>query len=187
MQQPRTNATVRGRQRLSVRAVSDRFLRHTGRVDIRIAGREDVSQLARLLWLDTAPEEQARQSFDSFADDLDAWWSDREASHLAFVARRPPSGRGSETELVGMAWLALVPRVPRPGATARFAADVQAVFVVPEARGQGIGSALVREATQHALSRGALRVTVHSGRRAVPVYERLGFASSGRLLMRSAE
>lgn len=150
---------------------------------IAIAGREDTSQLARLLWLDTAPEEQDGQSLASFTADLAAWWGDRDTSHLAFVAR--PTGSGSQ--LVGMAWLALVPRVPRPGAASRFSADVQAVFVVPEARGHGIATALVREATEHALGAGALRVTVHSGRRAVPVYERLGFASSHRLLMRAAE
>jgi GNAT superfamily N-acetyltransferase len=152
-------------------------------VKICIAGRDDVSHLARLLWSDAALDDQARQSVESFADNLDAWWDDHGGSHLAFVARRDQS----ESEIVGMAWLALVPRVPRPGATARFSADIQAVFVVPEVRGQGIGSTLVRRATQHALERGALRVTVHSGRRAVPVYERLGFASSQRLLMRSAE
>lgn len=152
---------------------------------IRLAGVEDVAHLARLLWLDTAPVEQARQSFESFADDLNAWRSDRDDSHLAFVATFAQSD--PESAIVGMAWLALVPRVPRPGATARFSADIQAVFVAPEQRGQGIGSALVREATDYALSRGALRVTVHSGRRAVPVYERMGFASSQRLLMRSPE
>lgn len=144
-----------------------------------------MSHLARLLRLDTAPDEQARQSFESFADDLNAWWSDHDSSHLAFVARLAQSK--PESEIVGMAWLALVPRVPRPGATARFAADIQAVFVVPKVRGQGIGSTLVRAATHHALGFGVVRVTVHSGRRAVPVYERLGFASSHRLLMRSAE
>jgi GNAT superfamily N-acetyltransferase len=83
-----------------------------------------------------------------------------------------------------MAWVALVPRVPRPGATSRLSADIQSVFVMPTQRGQGIGSALVEAASEHATHLGSLRVTVHSGRKAVPVYERLGFESSRQLLQR---
>lgn len=56
-----------------------------------------------------------------------------------------------------MAWLALVPRMPGPAARDR------------------------------ALGLGAVHVTVHSSRRAVPVSERLGFASSRHLLQTPAE
>ncbi|SDF48657.1 Ribosomal protein S18 acetylase RimI [Blastococcus fimeti] len=150
-------------------------------MDVGLAGRQDVSQLAHLLWLFAAPEEQARQSVEAFAGDLDAWWADHADSHVAFVARHPGS------EVVGMAWLALVPRVPRPGTTARLSADIQSVFVLPEQRGRGIGAVLVRAATDHARRLGATRVTVHSSSRAVPVYERLGFASSRQLLQTPAE
>lgn len=143
------------------------------------ASADDISDLARLLWLDTRNEEPAERSADGFAAEFAQWWSAHQDSHLAFVARllRP--------EIVGMAWVAIVPRVPRPGATIRLSADIQSVFVVPEHRGRGIGSALVDAASEHAASFGALRVTVHSGRKAVPVYERLGFESSRQLLQRS--
>ncbi len=146
-----------------------------------MAGQADLAQLARLLWLNAAPEEQVKQSVESFAGDLAAWWTDHDDSHLAFVARL------AESEIVGMAWLALVPRVPRPGVSSRRSADIQSVFVVPEQRGKGIGSALVQAASEHAFRRGASRVTVHSGRKAVPVYERLGFASSRQLLQREPD
>jgi GNAT superfamily N-acetyltransferase len=149
-------------------------------MDICIAGQADLAHLARLLWLHAAPDEQAKQSVESFAVDLAAWWTDHDDSHLAFVARL------AESEVVGMAWLALVPRVPRPGATTRRSADIQSVFVVSEQRGKRIGSALVQAASEHAFRLGAGRVTVHSGRKAVPVYERLGFASSRQLLQREA-
>ena len=145
---------------------------------INQANAGDVADLARLLWLDTLGEEPAQRSVDAFAAELAQWWAAHQDSHLAFVARllRP--------EIVGMAWVALVPRVPRPGATSRLSADIQSVFVMPTQRGQGIGSALVEAASEHATHLGSLRVTVHSGRKAVPVYERLGFESSRQLLQR---
>jgi GNAT superfamily N-acetyltransferase len=148
-------------------------------VKITQANADDVTDLARLLWLDTRHEEPVQRSIDAFAAELAQWWLAHQDSHLAFVARlqRP--------EIVGMAWVALVPRVPRPGATSRLSADIQSVFVMPEQRGRGIGSALVQAASEHAARLGSLRVTVHSGRTAVPVYERLGFASSRQLLQRT--
>jgi GNAT superfamily N-acetyltransferase len=150
-------------------------------VRISQANADDVAGLARLLWLDTHHDEPAQRSVDEFAAELAQWWAVRQDSHLAFVARllRP--------EIVGMAWVALVARVPRPGATSRLSADIQSVFVMPELRGQGIGSALVEAASVHAEHLGSLHVTVHSGRKAVPVYERLGFESSRQLLQRLAD
>jgi GNAT superfamily N-acetyltransferase len=147
-------------------------------VRISQANAGDVADLARLLWLDTHHEEPAQRSVNAFAVDLAQWWAAHQDSHLAFVARlhRP--------EIIGMAWVALVPRVPRPGATSRLSADIQSVFVMPQQRGQGIGSALVQAASEHATRLGSLRVTVHSGRRAVPVYQRLGFEPSRQLLQR---
>ncbi|MFC0003432.1 GNAT family N-acetyltransferase [Micromonospora siamensis] len=145
------------------------------------ANPDDVADLARLLWLDTLGEQPAQLSVDAFAADLAKWWAAHQDSHVAFVARllRP--------EIVGMAWVALLPRVPRPGATGRLSADIQSVFVMPSQRGQGVGSALVEAAAEHATRLGALRVTVRSGRRAVPVYRRLGFESSRQLLQRPAD
>lgn len=150
----------------------------TGPVKIGLANTDDVAGLARLLWQDTLDEEPAQQSVDPFAEDVARWWTDHRHSHAAFVARHLRAG------IIGMAWVALLPRVPRPGATSRHSADIQSLFVVPEHRGQGIGSALVEAASEHAMRLGATRVTVHSGRRAVPVYERLGFEASRQLMHR---
>ncbi|MDP9028669.1 MAG: GNAT family N-acetyltransferase [Actinomycetota bacterium] len=151
------------------------------------ANADDVGGLAELLFLNSGQEERERQSFDTFTSDLAQWWSAHEHTHFAFVARpaRPaqPAPPHRPT-IVGMAWVALVPRVPRPGDTTRMSADIQSVFVVPDQRGQGIGSALVQAASDFAIQRGAPRITVHSGRRAVPLYERLGFESSRQLLQR---
>ncbi len=157
-----------------------RSTRQTDRVDIRVAGAGDVQDLALMLWVNASPDEQENQPVGSFAVDLLAWLADHTESHVAFVAR---VGTGA----VGMSWVALVPRAPRPGVLGRWSADIQSVFVLPEQRGKGIGSRLVLAAVEHASQRGASRITVHSGREAVPVYERLGFASSRQLLQTPAE
>ncbi|MFC6705477.1 GNAT family N-acetyltransferase [Flexivirga alba] len=150
-------------------------------MEIRRAVVGDVAELARLLWRHAAPEEQAAQSVEKFRVDLAAWWEAHMHSHLAFVATN------DGVHLVGMAWLALLPRIPRPGRSTRQSADIQSVFVMPEHRGAGIGSALVEAATAHAFATGAGRVTVSSSRRAVPVYQRSGFSASPQLLERSAD
>jgi GNAT superfamily N-acetyltransferase len=139
---------------------------------------DDVPGLARLLFLMAAPEERAHTSTATFAGELSRWWAAHRQSHSAFVARL------DGPEIVGMAWLALVPRVPRPGSMERVSADIQSVFVTPEHRARGIGSALVSAASQHATGLGCSRVTVHSGVRAIPLYERLGFSASRQLLQK---
>ena len=151
----------------------------TSQVDVGLAGPQDAGELARLLRLFSSPEEQ-EQSLESFEADLAGWWAEHQRSHIRFVARTAGS------DVVGMAWLAVVPRVPRPGSLARLSADVQSVFVLPAQRGKGVGGALVRAVTDHALHLGAAHVTVHSSEGAVPLYERLGFASSPLLLQTPA-
>lgn len=150
-------------------------------MEIRLASTTDVVGLARLLWLNHFLPEPDRPSLEAFAAELAQWWASHRATHAAFIASRPPEG------IVGMAWVALVPRVPRPGTIDRLSADIQSVFVHPDHRGHGVGSRLVDAAAHHAENLGATRVTVHSGRKAVPVYERLHFASSRQLLQRPAE
>lgn len=154
----------------------------TSLVRIGQATPDDVTGLANLLWLDHFDEEPPPQSLDDFAAELAQWWAANQHSHIAFVAR---SEQLERSEILGMAWVALLSRVPRPGALVRLSADIQSVFVMPHHRNRGIGSALVRAASEHAERLGSLHVTVHSGSKAVPVYERLGFESSPQLLKRS--
>ena len=142
------------------------------------ATREDVPELARLLWLDTHNVEPDQAELDAFAAELEGWFDRHETTHAGFV------GRTARGDVVGMAWVAVIPRVLRPVDRTRSTGDLQTLFVLPEHRGQGLGSALVEAAATHATDLGAARVTVHSGRRAVEVYRRLGFAASPRLMQR---
>jgi GNAT superfamily N-acetyltransferase len=93
-------------------------------MEIRVAVPDDVAQLAGLLGR-FADCDQATGA--AFAPDLLRWWSEHD-SHVAFLAVLP-SG-----DAVGMAWLALTERVPRPGGGARLSGDIQSVYVVPEHR-----------------------------------------------------
>ncbi|MGN6299938.1 MAG: GNAT family N-acetyltransferase [Angustibacter sp.] len=149
-------------------------------MEISEAGSADLDDLARLLWSHASPQERAAQPLASFTHDLARWWDEHRSTHVAFVARLRPDVEGHQ--VVGMAWLAFLTRPPRPGTTDRRSADIQSVYVEPDARGRGIGVALVNAATAHAWRRGAERVTVHSSSRAVALYERLGFQSSVQLL-----
>ncbi|WP_149085238.1 MULTISPECIES: GNAT family N-acetyltransferase [Microbacterium] len=140
------------------------------------AGRDDVSALARLKWQDVPADLTAGRSLAPFTEELGAWWDAHRRTHVAFVARLDDDER-----VVGAAWVALVPRVPRPGAPDRISADLQSVFVMPEYRGRGAGRGLVAAACAHAVSVGAERVTVHSSDAALDLYRGLGFADSPRL------
>ncbi|WP_101845893.1 GNAT family N-acetyltransferase [Zhihengliuella sp. ISTPL4] len=140
------------------------------------AVREDLPALGRLKWQDVPADLTAGRSLDTFIAELGEWWQAHAHTHVAFVARTEDDDR-----VVGAAWVALVPRVPRPGAPDRISADIQSVFVVPEHRRRGAGRGLVAAACAHAVSVGAERITVHSSEAAVGLYRELGFADSPRL------
>ena len=142
------------------------------------AGSADDEDLALLLWHLASPGERDAQTPESLAEDLARWRRRHVATHVAFLGRLPG------TDAVGTVWLALVPRAPRPGDLERSTADLQSLFVLPAHRRHGLGSALVRAATDVARERGAARVTVQASAASVPLYERLGFRGSGLLLAR---
>lgn len=143
---------------------------------IREARPEDLAGVARLRWQWIAEKGEAPQGNpEEFTAALTAWAREHRDSHRCFVALL-------EDEVVGMAWLALVPRVPTPSAPQRFSGDVQSVYVAPELRDAGLGGRLIDEILTVARKAGYERVTVHSSPGAVPMYERHGFKTSVRLL-----
>lgn len=103
------------------------------------------------------------------------WAAENASSHRCMVVVR-------DGAIIGMAWLAVVPRVPSPRALLRAGGDLQCVYVVPGERDGGIGGRLLEAVPARARELGLERVTVHSSPRAIPAYARRGFASSPRLL-----
>jgi GNAT superfamily N-acetyltransferase len=60
---------------------------------------------------------------------------------------------------------------------------VQSVYLREESRNAGIGTTIVRTLIAHARDLGCDKVTVHSGTRALALYEREGFHLVDRLLV----
>ncbi len=145
-------------------------------VTVRRAGIDDAAALARLRWLwRTVERAEYGLSAPEFETAFRAWWRSHQDSHIAFIAQ-------SEGETVGMAWLAVFERIPQPRDFRRLAGNVQSVFVLDEYRNRGIGNALVDSVIAEARERHVGYLIVHPSRRAYPLYERLGFSPTTRLL-----
>ena len=97
-----------------------------------------------------------------------AWARENTSSHRCMVMVR-------DQVIIGMAWLAVLPRVPSPRALHRASGDLQCVYVVPGERDGGLGGRLIDAVLDRARELGLERVTVHSSPRAVPAYSRHGF------------
>jgi GNAT superfamily N-acetyltransferase len=112
---------------------------------------------------------------DEFVRHFVKWARANASSHHCMVMVR-------DDVVIGMAWLAIVPRVPSPRAPERASGDVQCVYVVPDSRNAGLGGRLVEAVLELADELGLERVTVHSSPRAITAYTRYGFVVSPRLL-----
>lgn len=103
------------------------------------------------------------------------WFASNAATHHAYLAI-------VDGAPVGMAWLAVLDRVPTPARPRRRSGDVQSVYVVPELRNAGVGAALLTAVLADARRLGLEHVTVHSSERAVALYQRTGFGTGERWL-----
>jgi GNAT superfamily N-acetyltransferase len=112
---------------------------------------------------------------DEFVRHFVKWAQANAFSHHCMVMVR-------DDVVIGMAWLAIVPRVPSPRAPERASGDVQCVYIVPDARNAGLGGRIIEAVLGLADELGLERVTVHSSPRAITAYTRYGFAASPRLL-----
>jgi len=138
---------------------------------------DDFSHAAALRWRWTVDEMHAesRLNADEFARAFTEWARAHADTHTVFVAFR-------DSDAVGMTWVALAPRIPSPGSLDRKNAEVMSVYVVPEARGLGIGALLVDAAITWARQAGAEHAIVHSSKAAISLYEGAGFAASPLVL-----
>lgn len=143
---------------------------------VRAATTADGPDQARLRWdWRLAEGEQPPSTIEAFTTDFVAWLDGHRASHPGFVA--DVGGR-----VVGIAFLAVVERVPGPGVWARRSGYVQSVYVDPTHRGAGLGRALTDAVIAEARARGLQYLSVHPSERSIPMYQRAGFTQDGRTL-----
>ncbi|MFF1573835.1 GNAT family N-acetyltransferase [Leifsonia sp. NPDC058292] len=147
-----------------------------GEVEIRPAAGDELVAVGGLRW-DSVWEfgGQADEPREVFAAAFADWAATHTDGHQCFVA--VIDGR-----VIGMTWLAVVPRVPSARAFDRASGDLQCAYVEPDSRNRGVGGRLIDAVLARAQELGLERVTVHSSPRAVPGYERHGFFVEDRLL-----
>lgn len=146
-------------------------------VAIRPARPDEISALAELRWrwlaenrdIPVVGHDEFLRAFAEFAATNPA--------QTCFVAVRGE-------EVIGMAWLAVVPRVPSPTKLDRWSGDLQSVYLVPQERNAGIGTRLLRAVLARADELGLDHVTVHSSAGAVTAYQRVGFGEERTYLRR---
>ncbi|MEV2215333.1 GNAT family N-acetyltransferase [Streptomyces sp. NPDC050997] len=146
-------------------------------ITVRQAEPGELGTVAELRWRWIVENGTAPKTLDraDFVRHFVTWAAENTSSHRCMVLVR-------DTEIIGMAWLAILPRVPTPHALNRASGDLQCVYVVPEARNTGLGGRLIDATLSTARALGLERVTVHSSSRAIPAYTRGGFENSPRLL-----
>ncbi|MGY4856552.1 GNAT family N-acetyltransferase [Cryobacterium sp. AP23] len=145
-------------------------------VSIRPAEPGDLPAVAELRWQWVLENEGIPVvTHEEFLRVFAEWARNNSASHHCTVARRGHT-------VIGMAWLAVVPRVPSSRAPVRASGDVQCVYVMPAERDSGIGGRMLTAVLARAFQEGLERVTVHSTPGAVTAYERAGFTASARLV-----
>ncbi|MET9575787.1 GNAT family N-acetyltransferase [Streptomyces massasporeus] len=145
-------------------------------ISIRAARPAELAAVAGLRWewlVENGSEDLGEP--DDFVRHFVAWAEENARTHRCTVVVR-------DDRVIGMAWLAVVQRVPTPRSPRRASGDLQCVYVVPEARDGGLGGRLFRAVLDGARELGLERVTVHSSSRAIPAYARSGFEESPRLL-----
>lgn len=135
----------------------------------------DVRALADLRFMWRHDESGERGDLDTFGPAFAEWWAAHAETHVAFVGE-------IGGHAVGMAWLGIITRVPGPEHFRRLAGIVQSVYVRPEARGLGLGGALVDAVVAYARQRGLDYLAVHPSELSYPVYERAGFALTRSVL-----
>ncbi|MEU6558861.1 GNAT family N-acetyltransferase [Nocardia nova] len=119
-------------------------------------------------------------SHDEFVEGFVCWARANKCTHHCLVLV-------DDDVVIGMAWLAIIPRVPSAQSLGRVSGDVQSVYVIPRRRDGGLGGRLIDAVVELADRLGIQRVTVHSSKRAVGAYARHGFAASPVLLQTDTE
>jgi GNAT superfamily N-acetyltransferase len=143
----------------------------------------DGGALAALRWGWRVDEKGERGgSQQRFTADFVDWMT-HHPSHIPFIAEMDDGdAHRNGPHPVGMAWLAILERIPGPERWRRLSGSLQSVYVLPSHRDRGIGARLVDAALADARDRGLEYLIVHPSEPAFSLYRRAGFAETPKLL-----
>jgi GNAT superfamily N-acetyltransferase len=135
----------------------------------------DADALTRLRWIWRVVERNEVGDPDRFRAEFATWISQHERTHVPYLVE-------VDGYAVGMAWLAIVERIPGPEIWKRLSGHIQSVYVTAEHRDGGLGSLLIGQLIEGATREGVDYLFVHPSPRSFPFYRRLGFSGEGSLL-----
>lgn len=141
-------------------------------MELRIAGLQDIPELARLRWqLYDEDHPVAGESFEDYAKRFAPFAEDalRSESWHVLIAQ-------DDRLVVGAMWVYRVPRVPQPGrGPAAPLAYLTNVFVDPAHRDAGLGSRMLDAIADRCRDEGFSLVFAWPSERSFTFYERAGF------------
>jgi len=147
---------------------------------IRAAEPSDAGMLALLRW-------ELRSTLAATVEDREAFL---ERCRRWMAARLVPGGgwrcwlAHDAGTLFGSAWLLLLEKIPNPIGEPELHGYVSSLYVRPERRGAGIGSALLTRCVRECEERGADSVFLWPTPESRPLYARHGFANRDEMLER---
>lgn len=156
---------------------------------IREARGEDAPALAKLRYSFRAELNAAAEDEDAFLERCTKWMAMRlvDQSWQCWVAEPGKSDReaGGGATLVACVWVELVEKMPNPNGDPERHAYLTSFAVVPEHRGGGLGSRMLRRAIEWCESRGVDSIFLWPSEKSRPLYERNGFERAVGMMERA--
>jgi GNAT superfamily N-acetyltransferase len=140
-------------------------------VRVRAADESDIEALARL-----RAEWRELDASDDYLAGFADWFRREQDGRWWFVA--DDGGRA-----VGMVNVKLFDRMPSPDRPVSRWGYLANLYVAPDRRGDGIGSALVAAVVERARSEGLVRLVLSPSEQAIPLYRRHGFRPATDLVL----
>lgn len=157
-------------------------------VHVRRGGPADAEILARLRFQFRAGLDPANEAADAFAARCAAWMRPRLAADgpwYCWIAccGGERAGEGG-ADAIGTIWLELIEKLPNPVSEPERHAYITSLYVLPEHRGAGAGTLLLRAALDECDRRGVDAVLLWPTPRSRSLYERHGFRTGSDLVER---
>jgi GNAT superfamily N-acetyltransferase len=147
-------------------------------VSIRLATPSDAPMLARMRFEFRAGLGTTREDEDEFVSRCDEWMQKRlqpEGTWICWIAE-------SSRKLLGHLWLQVVEKIPNPVVEPENHAYITNFYVRDEARGKGLGSAMLATALAWCRNHDVDAVILWPTPRSRSLYLRHGFSVRGDLL-----